>query len=78
MKGLAAYIERDGDVTRITFDDIETDAAGDPTTWGKTVLYTSNVYPSSDLEDLSLSKDQLAEIGENLLLRLLALNGWQK
>jgi hypothetical protein len=75
MKGVAAYIERDGDETRLTFDDIEADSAVDPTTWSKTVLYTYNAYPSDDLEAMSLSKEQYAEIGENLLLRLLAING---
>lgn len=75
MKGLAAYIERDGEETRLTFDDIETGASADPTTWSKMALYTCNAYPSGDLDSISLTKEQYAEIGENLLLRLLAING---
>lgn len=75
MNGVAAYIERHGNETRLTFDDIETDLSVNPTTWSKTVLHTYHVYPSDDLEVMSLSKEQYAEIGENLLLRLLALNG---
>ncbi|WP_417530848.1 hypothetical protein [Marinobacter lipolyticus] len=74
MKGVAAYIEPAGGEIRLTFDDMETESVA-PTTWTKTTHFTSNTYPEAELENMSLSKEQYAEIGENLVLRLLALNG---
>jgi hypothetical protein len=75
MKGVGAYIEQDGEEVKLTFDDIETEAVAAPTSWSKTALFTFNTYPEAELENMALSREQYAEIGENLILRLLALNG---
>lgn len=74
MKGVAAYIEQDGDAIKLTFDDIESSETASPRTWEKAFLFTCNSYPSTDLENMGLSQERYAEIGENLVLRLLALN----
>lgn len=76
MKGVAAYIEQaGGEEIRLTFDDVETESVASPTNWTKTTLFTSNTYPEAELENMALSKEQFAEIGENLVQRLLALSG---
>lgn len=75
MKGVAAYIEQTGVGIRLTFYDMEAEAVATPTTWTRTTLFTSNTYPVAELENMALSQEQYAAIGENLVLRLLALNG---
>ena len=75
MKGVVAYIQEIEDgKTMLTFDDVSSDKQSS-THWSKEVLYTSNSYDSAAMESLSLTKKQYAEIGESLIIRLLALNG---
>lgn len=74
MKGVAAYIEKDGGEIRLIFDDMEAESVAAPTVWRKAALFTFSAYPEAELENMALSKEQYAEIGENLILRLLALN----
>jgi len=75
VKGVVAYLEEQGDQTRLTYDDVACSTESGCTSWEKTILYTSAKYPSRRLATLSLTKEQYAEIGENLVMRLLALNG---
>ena len=75
MNGVVAYLTETQDGrTTLTFDDVSSDE-GSPTCWRHEILYTLNSYDSDALEHLSLTKEQFAEIGENLIMRLLARNG---
>ena len=37
-------------------------------------IFTSNNYDANSFESLNLSKDQYEEIGQNVVIRLLAIN----
>lgn len=79
MNGVAAYIKDQGDGTfRLVFNDVEASSDSESPNWSHNVLFTSNTYDADSLMNLSLSKEQLAEIGENLLIRLLVLGGYLK
>jgi len=73
--GVVAYIQEtdDGKIT-LTFDDVSSEKQP-PSSWQRVVLYTSNSYDSDVMKKLSLTKQQFAEIGENLIIRLLVLAG---
>ncbi len=74
MKGITTRIEvvEDGAI-RLTMDDcVSHDESCQQ--WSRTVTFTYNDYESDAFRALELTKDQLAEIGENLVIRLLALN----
>lgn len=73
MKGVVSYLELiDDESIRLVMDDVALQAA-EPMCWSKKVLFTHKDYNSRVLKGLGLSKDQYAEIGENLIMRLLAL-----
>jgi hypothetical protein len=76
MKGVAAFIkdQRDGSVV-LVLNDVEASSASEAPNWKHVTSFTSNSYNSDSLKNLSLSKEQFAEIGENLVMRLLALGG---
>lgn len=79
MRGVAAYIseETDGSI-RLIFDDVKSIDDSQTPDWQYQALFTSNSYGAESLKSLSLSKEQFAEIGENLVVRLLALDGYLK
>ena len=64
-----------GGKTRLIFDDVTSDRESKPTAWTPRVLFTWKELDIAQLKDLKLSERELAQIGENLLLRLLALQG---
>lgn len=75
MKGVVTYLENlSSDEIRLVMDDVNshTDKSSE---WFKTVLFTHNDYQAKELFELNLSQEQFAYIGENLVIRLLALNG---
>jgi len=75
MKGVIACIqEMEDGITMLTFDDVSSEY-NLFTNWSEEVLYTSKSYDSNTIENMNLTKEQYAEIGENLIIRLLALNG---
>ena len=76
MKGVVVFIKELGDGTvRLTFNDVEASSDAHDTDWKHGAPFTSNSYNSHSFDGLSLSKDQFAQIGENLVIRLLALSG---
>ncbi len=79
MKGVAAFIkdQEDGSI-RLVFNDVEASTGTDNPDWKHIVLFTSNNYNAKSLKELSLSKEQFAQIGENLIIRLIALGGHLK
>ena len=76
MKGVAAFVKDQGDGSvSLVFNDIVATSLFVGGTWKHVALFTSNSYSVDSFKNLSLSKEQFAEIGENLIIRLLALNG---
>ncbi len=76
LNGVAACLrEIDDETLRIIFDDITTDNQSHPVDWKTKVLFTFNDYDKKDLSSLNISKEEFAMIGENLVIRLLALAG---
>jgi len=75
MNGVVAYIVETGDgrIT-LTIDDVSS-SKQPPTSWCQEFFYTSNSYDSEAMKNMSLTKEQYAKIGENIILRLLAVNG---
>jgi hypothetical protein len=61
--------------THLVFDDVTSDRKSNPTAWTQTALYTRKELDFAELKDLKLGERELARIGENLLIRLLALQG---
>ena len=75
MNGVVAYIQETEDgKTTLTFDDVSSNDQP-PTSWYRGVPFTLNSYNSEAMKNLNLTKEQYAEIGENLIIRLLALGG---
>ena len=60
---------------RLILDDVKSVSTLDATTWRREGLFTSRDFEISSKRDLDLTKEQLAEIGENLLIRLMASRG---
>jgi hypothetical protein len=74
--GVVACLTRVADgKTRLVFDDVKSDSESKPTKWTPTVLFTWKELDFAQLKDLKLNERELAQIGENLLIRLLALRG---
>jgi hypothetical protein len=76
MKGVAAFIkdEEDGSI-RLVFNDVEALSAGDGPNWKHIDVFTAATYDAKSFKELSLSKEQFAQIGENLVIRLLSVGG---
>jgi hypothetical protein len=62
------------DRLRLTFDDVSPLMMVDVEAWKREGLFTHRDFDASALSALNLSQAQFAEIGENLLMRLLATN----
>ena len=76
MKGVAAFIKQEAnDEIKLVLNDVNSTSESEATNWTHSVIFTSSNYDENTLRELSLSKEQFAEIGENLMIRLLALNG---
>lgn len=76
MKGVAAFIkdQANGSVV-LVLNDVEAVSSSEEPNWKHVSLFTSSSYNADSLKNLSLSKEQFADIGENLVIRLLALGG---
>ena len=61
--------------TRLVFDDVVSDREIQPREWTPAALFTWKELDFAQLKDMKLSERELARIGENLLLRLLARQG---
>ena len=73
MKGVVTYLEEiDERVLRLVMDDVSSSSETE-NIWAREMLFTHNDYDASSIADLSLSQEQFAEIGENLVMRLMAI-----
>lgn len=71
--GVVARMEFNGDTCRLVFEDVS--AGPKSASWRHERPYTSKEFERARLIDLKLTKDELAQIGENLVIRLLELSG---
>lgn len=58
---------------RLSLDDVTRLPMLDATAWKHSRPFTSHEYDKLALENLNLSKEELAMIGENIVIRLIAL-----
>ena len=62
-------------LSKLIFDDVVSETASNPVNWSFESFYTWREYPNKNLDEMKLTAAQYQEIGENLVARLLALNG---
>lgn len=75
MLGVAAYFKKEPDgKIRLLLADVESLSESENPDWRHRAFFTSADFDPAALEDLSLTKDQFAEIGENLMIRLITLD----
>lgn len=78
-QGIVATLSDLGDGTSsFVFDDVRLDADCDSPRWLFQRPYTQTEYPNEALDALALAPEDYRMIGENLVFRLLALNGRMK
>ena len=76
LVGVIACLRTAGNgITHLVFDDAKSDTANKPTSWKPEALFTWNQYDSEKLRGMKLTEKEYAGIGENLVMRLLALSG---
>ena len=76
LKGVTAFLEKEGNESmKLVFHDVEATSPTAHPDWKHMVNFTSNVYDKKKLQNLELTKEQYAQIGENIVIRLLALEG---
>jgi len=79
MKGITVFVKEDSDGNfRLIFNDVEALSSEEETDWKHSVHFTESTYDSDKMKSLSLKKEQFAEIGENIVIRLMALDGHLK
>ncbi len=61
--------------SKVIFDDVKSDSPLNPVEWSFSSFYTWQEYSDEDLDQMKLSSREYQMIGENLVARLLALNG---
>jgi len=61
--------------SKLIFDDVVASSTTNPINWSFDSFYTWNDYLNDNLDKVKLTAQQYQEIGENLVARLLALNG---
>ena len=57
----------------LVMDDVRHQLAADASYWNHNSFFTAKEYVRKDLENLNLSAEDFAQIGENIVIRLLAL-----
>lgn len=73
MRSVVAYLQDlDSGEVRLVLDDVSSQSDS-LDVWSRDRVFTHSDYSRADLAGLKLSKEQFAQIGENLVIRLLAL-----
>ena len=75
MNGVAAFITKqpDGNL-RLIFNYVSATDTSDTPNWRHITLFTYNDYDPDALANTSLSDADFAQIGQNIVARLIALN----
>ena len=73
MKGVTVFLQKQSDGKhRLIINDVVASSDTDKPDWKHSILYTYNNYDSVALKNMSLSQEQFAEIGQNIIARLIA------
>ena len=64
--------ETDKGKLRLVFDDVSNSNMTTRGSWKHEAVFTWNEYSAKEIEELELSEKELADIGTNLLVRLIA------
>jgi hypothetical protein len=76
QRGVVACLRDMGNGTsRLILDDATSDSLTNPIAWSFDSFYTWRDYGDADLDRMNLSDREYQAIGQNLVARLLALNG---
>ncbi|XXF77741.1 hypothetical protein P2318_32535 [Myxococcaceae bacterium GXIMD 01537] len=75
---VASLVENPDGSLRLLFDDLDRLPDTEPPVWRTQVLFTFKDYDKERVLGGKFSKEELAEIGENVLIRLVALSGLLK
>jgi len=76
MKGVTVFLkEGNNGKIKLTLNDVIATSDSAAPDWKHDLNFTQNEYDSESMKKLELTEKQYAEIGENLIIRLLALNG---
>ena len=76
QRGVVACIRDLGDgMSRLILDDVTSGSLTNPIAWSFDAFYTRRDYSDADLDQMKLSDREYQAIGQNLVTRLLALNG---
>jgi hypothetical protein len=77
--GVVASLRDLGDGTsKLTFDDVSSDSTNNPIVWTVDHFFTSRDFKNDALDQMNLTAVEYQTIGENVVARLLALNGRTK
>jgi hypothetical protein len=71
---VATLMAVDGDTCRLIMNDVRRGGARGKTSWKQQRFFTHKDLNSKKLNNLTLTPDEYRQIGENLLVRILALN----
>jgi hypothetical protein len=71
---VVSVVDRGDGRARIVMDDVAIVGDASARTWQHQVLFTANDYDLAALRDLTLTDEQLRDIGFNVVARLLALS----
>jgi len=77
-RGVVASLKDEGEQVRLVFDDVKSSRKENPKNWKTSVLYTWKDYEEKDILNMNLTDQQYKEIGEILVLRLVALYELEK
>jgi hypothetical protein len=77
--GVVASLRDLGNGTsRLIFDDVSANSANSPVAWAFDHFFTSRDFNNDALDQMTLTDLEYQTIGENVVARLLALNGRAK
>ena len=77
--GVVASLRDLGNGTsKLIFDDVSSNSTNNPVTWTFDHFFTSHDFTNDALDQMNLTGLEYQTIGENVVARLLALNGRMK
>jgi hypothetical protein len=72
---VACLVDSPDGTTKLVFDDVVADGEKNPVRWSFETFFTHKQFASVAFDESRLSDSDYRLIGENLVFRLLALNG---
>lgn len=71
---VVTLLDMEDGTTRLIIDDVVGDSPTRDTSWKHEHFFTHRTFGSKEINDMALPDAEYQEIGENVILRLLALN----